>query len=649
MAAVTWNPSAEVVERANVTRLMRQHAIEGYRELVYRSQEEPEWFWPAAIEDLGLDLEPWQQLLDVSAGIEWTRWFLGSRLNVATNCAHRHARDRPNAVAAVFRGEDGARRELTFAELSLEVIRLAEALQRLGVRAGDRVGLYLPQAPEAAIASHACAHIGATQVPIFSGFTAPAVAERLRHSAVKAVLTADASLRRGSVLPHKATLDEALDEAPSVESVLVWRRLGGDCPMSPSRDAFWDEAVAVSPGVLPPAALDAEHPYLIAYTSGTTGKPKGAVHATAGFLVKIAAEVAYHADARSDDHILFATDLGWIMGPWTLVGAGAAGTTIVFMEGAPDSPGPGRLWQLVEEERVSILGLSPTLARGLASRGDEHVTRSDRSCLRTFVTTGEPWNPAPYRWLADVCGEGRVPVINISGGTEVGAAFVSCSPVEPIKECSVGFPSFGMAVDVVDSQGRTLPPGEVGELVCRRPWPGMTRGFLDDPERYLDTYWRTIPGMWVHGDFASRDEDGCWYLHGRSDDTLNLAGKRIGPAELESAAVSHPSLQEAAAVGVPHDVKGEAAWLFCVLRAGAVLTDSLAHEVADCVAAELGRAFRPERVLFVDALPRTRSAKIVRRAIRATAIGADPGDLSSVENPESLVQIAQASSGDRAL
>ncbi len=437
----------------------------------------------------------------------------------------------------------------------------------------------------------------------------------------------------------KESLDEALRSAPCVEHVVVWRRLGGGCPMTRGRDVFWDEAVASSSGRLEPAWVEAEHPYLIAYTSGTTGKPKGAVHVQGGFLVKIASEVAYHANAGTDDRILFATDMGWIMGPWTVVGAGATGTAIVFAEGAPDHPAD-RLWRICEEERVSILGISPTLVRSLVPHGEELVRARDLSSLRAFVTTGEPWNPGPYGWLSEEVGLGRVPIVNISGGTEVGAAFLSCTPVEPIKECSLGFPSPGMAVDVVDADGAAVPAGEVGELVCRRPWPGMTRGFWQDDERYLETYWKRFPGVWVHGDWASVDEDGCWYLHGRSDDTLNIAGKRIGPAELESAAVSVPAVLEAAAVGVPHDVKGEVAWIFCVTSEPR--DDRLAEEIADAVGGALGKAFRPERVVFVPSLPRTRSAKIVRRAVRAAALGADPGDLSSVENPDALAQIASA-------
>jgi acetyl-CoA synthetase len=638
-----WTPSEEARERSNALRLARKLGFEDYAELVRFSAEEPERFWPAAIEDMGLEFSrPWHEVLDESRGPEWATWFVGGRLNLAWNCVHRWARGpRADAAAALWQGEDGVRRSLSYRELSTEVTRLAEALAALGVEYGDRVAIFLPMSPEVAIASHACAHLGAVQVPVFSGFAAPAIAARLQHSEAKVLITADGSLRRGREVPMKELVDEALTESPSVEHVVVWRRLGRAAPMRPGRDLFWDESVADSPGELEPLEVDSEHPYLLTYTSGTTGPPKGVLHVQGGFLVSIAREVCYQADARPEDVIHFVTDMGWIMGPWEVVGGMALGCTIVFAEGAPDWPAADRLWGLVESERVSILGLSPTLVRALIPHGAELVERHDLSSLRVLVTTGEPWNPEPYRWLFEHVGGRRCPIINCSGGTEVGACFLSPTVAAPIKSCSLGGPALGMAMDVVDAEGRSVR-GEVGELVCRKPFPGMTRGFWKDPKRYLDTYWRWLPGVWVHGDWASVDADGYWFLHGRSDDTLNIAGKRVGPAELESAVVAHPMVAEAAAVGVPHEVKGEVAWVFCALVPGAEPSKQLAAELRALAAGALGKAFAPERVLFVSALPKTRSAKIVRRAVRAKALGADPGDLSSLENPETLDEIAEA-------
>ena len=631
-----WVPTVEQLEAANIVRLAQRLGCIDFEALHRVSVDDPERFWRAVRDDLAIPFSrDWDRVLDDSAGIEWTTWFEGARLNLAEACVHRWAAERPAEEAAVWQSEDGSRRSMTWSELSRETTRLAEALAALGIGKGDAVGIFLPMSPEVAIASHACAHLGAIQVPIFSGFAAPAIATRLADAGAKALITADGSLRRGTIVPMKEIADEALAVAPCVEHVVVWRRLGAETPMTAGRDHEWADLVDHAPGTLPPLDVESEAPYLIAYTSGTTGPPKGALHVQGGFLLSIAREAAYQADLRPGDRVLFATDMGWIMGPWTVVGAGAVGATVVYMEGAPDWPAD-RIWQLVESERVTMLGVSPTLVRALIPKGEPDA---DLSSLRAVTTTGEPWNRGPYDWLNEhVCGGGRIPIVNISGGTEVGACFLSVSLMTPTKPCSLGFPALGEDMDVFDDAGRPVR-GEVGELVCKRAWPGMTRGIWGDPDRYLETYWRRFPGVWTHGDWASVDEDGYWFLHGRSDDTLNVAGKRIGPAELESAAVNHPAVAEAAAIGVPHEVKGEVPWLFCVLRPG---KEASTDEVARAVTDELGKAFKPERVLFVSALPKTRSAKIVRRAVRARALGQDPGDLSMLENPEVLEEIARA-------
>jgi acetyl-CoA synthetase len=620
MSDFVWEPTPELVERANLTRLARRLGADGYTELHRISVEEPDRFWPALIDDLGIEFSrPWDAVLDASRGPEWARWFVGGQVNVARVCLHRRASSDAEALVGLY--EDGERDSLTWAEASRQVTQLAEALVELGVEQGDRVAIFMPMCPAVAIASHACAHAGAVQVPIFSGFAAPAIASRLEDSQAKVVICADWSLRRGKRMDMRTTLDEAGRFA--VEHVLEWNR----------ETRSWPELVTKQPGTLPPLEVDSEAPYLLAYTSGTTGKPKGALLVQGGFLVSIARETAYQTDVRAGDRIHFATDMGWIMGPWTVVGGGAAGATIVFAEGAPDWP-DDRLWRLIESERVTMLGCSPTLVRALIPKGEP---TADLSSLHAFCTTGEPWNPDPYMWLFEKVGASRVPIVNISGGTEVGACFLTTVITEPIKPVALGFPALGEDMDVVDGEGNSIR-GEVGELVCRRPWPGMTRGIWGDDERYLDTYWRRFPGIWTHGDWASVDADGYWFLHGRSDDTLNIAGKRIGPAELESAAIASGIVAEAAAVGVPHEVKGEVAWIFCV-PSGDVRDDA---RVAGAVTDALGKAFKPDRIVWVSALPKTRSAKIVRRAVRARALGEDAGDLSTLENPESLDDIADA-------
>jgi acetyl-CoA synthetase len=623
MSGFIWQPSPELVERANVTRLQRRLGAENYHELHRISVEEPDRFWPALIDDLGIEFsQPWTSVIDESRGPEWATWFNGGRVNVARVCLHRFAEQRPNDEAFVGLYEDGTRESLTYAEASTQVTQLAETLVELGVREGDRVAIYMPMSPAVAIAAHACAHIGAVHVPIFSGFASPAIASRLEDSQAKVAIVADWSLRRGKRIDMLETLVEAGTYA--LEHIVQWNR----------ETCSWPQGVTRQAGTLAPAEVDSEAPYLLAYTSGTTGRPKGAKLVTGGFLVSIAREAAYQANIVQGDRVHFATDMGWIMGPWTVVGAGALGATIVFAEGAPDWPSD-RLWKLVESERVTMLGLSPTLVRALIPHGDPHA---NLSTLKAFCTTGEPWNPDPYRWLFEKAGGSTTPIVNISGGTEVGACFLTTVITEPIKPVALGFPALGQDMDVVDPLGRPIRK-QVGELICRRPWPGMTRGVWGDDERYLETYWRRFPGVWTHGDWASVDEDGYWFLHGRSDDTLNIAGKRIGPAELESAAIGSGIVAEAAAIGVPHAVKGEVAWIFCVPKPGEKQND---RAVADAVTDVLGKAFKPERIIWVDALPKTRSAKIVRRAVRARVLGKDPGDLSSLENPESLDAISRA-------
>jgi acetyl-CoA synthetase len=410
---------------------------------------------------------------------------------------------------------------------------------------------------------------------------------------------------------------------------LIWDRLHDG--------RAWTDRMEAEPDSFETLAVESEHPLFIGYTSGTTGRPKGVVHVHGGFLVKIAEEVAYQVDVRPGDVLHWVTDLGWIMGPWEIIGALALGATVLLTEGAPTHPGPDRLWATVERHAVTTLGVSPTLIRALIPSGEEPVRAHDLSSLRVLASTGEPWNPDPYLWLFREVGGARLPIINLSGGTEVGACFLSPLPICDLKPCTLRGPALGMAVDVWGPDGRPVGPGEVGELVCTKPWPAMTRGVWGDPDRYLQTYWGRWPGVWLHGDWATRDEDGFWFLHGRSDDTLSVAGKRLGPAEVESALASHPAVVESAAVGVPDATKGEQIWCFVVVREPAT-----EEELRNIVADHLGKSFAPARVVFVPELPKTRSAKIVRRAIRATATGEDAGDLSSIENPGALDAVRAA-------
>jgi acetyl-CoA synthetase len=636
--SVVWSPTAAYVERANVTRFMRRHGIETYEELVGRSVGDIAWFWDAVVDDLGLPwFTPYERVLDTSDGVAWTRWFVGGTTNVAYACVDVWAERTPDAVALRWEGEDGETRTWSYAELRVETDALAAGLRARGVGAGDTVGLFLPMLPETIAAVMACAKLGAIWVPIFSGFGPDAVAARLADAGARVLLTVDGTRRKGKAVPMKVTADAAVEAAGCVELVVVLPRLAdARAPWNGARDVRWEDVARSPGGPLDAERLDAEHPLFLGYTSGTTGRPKGVLHVHGGFLVKIAEEVAYQVDLHPGEVLHWVTDLGWIMGPWEIIGALALGATALLYDGMPTHPEPGRLWDLVERHRVTTLGVSPTLIRALIPHGTDPVRAHDLTSLRILASTGEPWNPDPYRWLFREVGGERLPIVNLSGGTEVGACFLSPLPICELKPCTLRGPALGMDVDIVDAMGVSVGAGDVGELVCRQPWPAMARGIWGDPERYLDTYWRRFPGVWVHGDWASRDDDGFWFLHGRSDDTLSVAGKRLGPAEVQSALAAHPAVAESAAIGVPDELKGEQIWCVVVLTPGVEPSEGLERELRAIVADHLGASFRPARVGFAPELPRTRSAKIVRRVIRAVATGGDPGDLSSLENPGSL-------------
>jgi acetyl-CoA synthetase len=638
VSAYAWSPSPEWLERAHVTALARTLGVEGYDELLALSTAEPAVFWDAVVRDVGIPFAtPYEQVLDLSDGPAWARWFTGGTLNIAHACVERWADDPAHAgnEAVVWEDEAGEVRSLTYAQLAHVVAQCAEGLESLGIGKGDAVALLMPMAPEVVIAYYAIASLGALVVPIFSGFSASAVASRLEDSRAVALITVDAFTRRGRPVPAKATADEAAGRVAGVRSVIVVRHSGEPVAWHEERDLWWHDLVADRPGARRATPVDSEHPFMLAYTSGTTGRPKGAVHVHGGFLVKILSEGRYTGDFRAGDRIHWMTDIGWIMGPWLLANAHGLGLTALLYDGAPDFPDQGRLWRLAERHRLTFLGVSPTLVRALKQGGDALLEGVDLSALRLFGSTGEPWNPEPWLWLFERVGGSAKPIMNISGGTEIASSFLGSPPYLAHKPCTLGVPILGMAMDVYDAAGRSLR-GEVGELVCTRPWPSMTRGIWGDDERYLETYWSRFPGVWTHGDWASIDEDGDWFLHGRSDDTLNVAGKRIGPAEYESALVGDPAVAEACAVGVPHEVKGEVVWCFCVLAPGSEPGEELRARLRQRCADELGKAFAPAEVRFTTALPKTRSAKIVRRAVRAAVVGEDPGDLSTLEDPSAI-------------
>ena len=637
---IAWKPSAEYIQHSRLKAFMDRHGIPDYPALLTRSTTDLEWFWRAVLDDLSIEFyEPYDRILDTSKGIAWARWCLGGRLNIVHNCLDKWVRTGHAERPAVHReGEEGVTRTLTYLELYHDVNRCANALRELGVAKGDRVALFMPMCPELIVAFFAVIKLGAVILPLFSGYGADAVATRIRDAEASVLITADGFWRRGQAVPMKATADEALANAASVRHVIVVSRLGPDVPVVVGRDHSWTDLVPRQPTECATERTDAEDPLMIIYTSGTTGRPKGAVHTHCGFPIKAAQDLVHCFDVHDGETMYWISDMGWMMGPWEVFGMTLLGGTMVLYDGALDYPQPDRLWSIVERHGVNILGVSPTLIRSLMRFGEAPVKAHDLSSLRILGSTGEPWNPEPWRWCFDVVGGSRLPIINYSGGTEVSGGLVGGNVITPLKPAAFAGPPPGIAADVVDDQGRPVR-NQVGELVVRAPWIGMTRGFWRDPERYEQTYWSRFPGVWVHGDWAAIDEDGLWYILGRSDDTIKIAGKRLGPAEVESVLVEHPAVLEAAAIGVPDDTKGQALTCFCVLRPGHEATPSLAGDLTALVADRLGKPMRPSSVLFVRDLPKTRNAKVMRRVIRATYLGEAPGDLSSLENPQAVEEI----------
>jgi acetyl-CoA synthetase len=640
---IAWRPTPEYVEQSRLKRFMDRQGIVSLAELMRRSTQDLEWFWNAVIEDLDIQFnEPYSKIWDTTSGIPWTRWCVGGKMNIVHNCLDKWIGGATeHRLALRWEREDGRTRLLTYGDLFRDANRLASALRELGLKKGDVVGLYMPMVPEIAVALFAVVKIGALVLPLFSGYGPDALSARLADAEAKAILTCDGFYRRGQIVPMKSVADSAIACVPTIRHTVVWRQLSVEVPWTPGRDHWWHEVTARQPQRADTEPTDAEDPLMIIYTSGTTGKPKGAVHTHCGFPVKAAQDMVHGLDVHESDTVYWVTDMGWMMGPWELFGATLLGATMLFYDGAVDYPGPDRLWSLVERHHVTILGVSPTLVRALMRHGDEPVTGHRLSTLRILASTGEPWNPEPWRWLFETVGRKRLPIINYSGGTEVSGGIVMGNVLTPIKPCSFAGPLPGMAADVIDDQGRSVR-NQVGELVVRQPWIGMTRGFWKDPERYIQTYWSRFPDVWVHGDWAAIDNDGLWYILGRSDDTLKVAGKRIGPAEIESILVSHPAVSEAAAIGIPDPIRGEVIVCFCVLNPAQQGDPALAEELKQTVALALGKPLKPELVQFVSDLPKTRNAKVMRRVVRAAYLKQDAGDLSALENPASVEEIRRA-------
>jgi acetyl-CoA synthetase len=646
---VVYEPPEGYVEGTNAYEFAREHGYDSLDELIQASADDVEWFWDALPEHLGVEwYEPYDAVRDASEGPQFTEWYPGGSINVAHNTVDRWAElDAPerNRVAITWEGEDGKVRETTYHELARQSNKVANCLRERGIEKGDTVGLYMPMVPEVAAIMYGIFKTGAIAVPIFSGFGVDATATRLEDPEVDLLFTADGFYRRGSEVGLKEPADEAIEDADTeVGSVVVYRRFAdSDPPMTDGRDEFWDDAVGSQDDAFDTVETDAQDPCMLLYSSGTTGKPKGIVHTHAGAQMQAAKEIYFGFDHDDADRFFWVSDIGWMMGPWTLIGNHTFAGNIFMYEGAPDHPEPDRFWEMIDRHDLTVFGISPTAIRALRKQGDEWIEGHDLSSLRLLGSTGEPWDPESWMWFHENVGNGECPIINISGGTEIFGCFLMPLPGQPLKPCTLGSPGLGMDIDIVNAKGESIRDShERGYLVARDSCPSMTKSLWSGDERYLDEYWARFDDMWDHGDWAQEDEDGFWFLHGRADDALNVAGRKVGPAEVEGALIDHDAVNAAAAIGVPDDTTGTAVVTFVQLEAGYEESDELREALRDQVGEELGKPFRPRELLFVDDFPMTQSGKIVRRVIQATHVGEDLGDLSSIENPDAIEEIEQA-------
>ena len=727
---IAWTPTPEVIERAQLTKFMRQVGVSTWEELYKYSIDDVEKFTGEVLKFLDIKFDPpYGKLLDLSNGIEFPNWLARSvppaaavgdvsldkappataggtdvahaGLNITQMCLDRWQTDEMKAQPAViWEAETGEPEVYTYQELFEETEEVAEGLRQLGIEKGDAVGIHLPMLFETVVALLAINRIGAIAVPVFSGYGVEAIASRLNAVGAKALFTCEGFKRRGKVFDAYGVAQEAVQHCPALENVLVVERSDGD-EWEPDERVINDEgaifynelidlAYESEDDIWPAEPTSAEDPLIILYTSGTTGKPKGIAHTHASFPIKAAQDMAFGTDVGKDTRICWYTDIGWMMGPWLIYGALINGATICLYDGAPDYPTADRMWEFCAKHKVEVLGIAPTLVRALAAAeesvppaiavgdvaaeeappatagGTDRVKppheRHDLSFLRAFASTGEPWNPAPWWWLFEKVGDSKLPIINYSGGTEISGGILMGNPLLPQKPCSFPAPCLGMDVDILNEEGQPVGPNEVGELVIKQPWIGMARGFWQERERYLDTYWRRFENTWVHGDWAMRDNDGHWFILGRSDDTLKVAGKRVGPAEVESILVAHPLVAEAAVIGVPDEAKGTAMVAFVVLSTRPQASLSAApmsetqtalqeqesgwepafrQELKALVAKDMGKPLAPSKIHFVSALPKTRNAKVMRRVLRSAYLGEDPGDLSALENPQAVTEIGE--------
>ncbi|MFT0800916.1 AMP-binding protein [Bacillus swezeyi] len=639
-----WRPDPEFVKTTRLYQWMKTLGFSDYDDFLKATTDDIAWFWEEAEKALGISwYKRYSTTLNVNQGIKWPKWFEGGRLNAVYNAIEKWSVQKETAdnTAIIWESEDGKTEYISFSSLNQSISRAAAGFKKHGISKGDVIAIYMPMIPETVIAMLAAAKIGAVFSPIFSGYGAHAAAARLRAAEAKILVTADAFLRRGKVISMKKEADKAADESPSVQKVAVCRLRDSDTSWNETRDIAWDELIKHEP-LQKTEEMESSDPIMLLYTSGTTGQPKGAVHTHAGFPLKAAFDAGFGMDVKQGDTFFWYTDMGWMMGPLLLFGGLINGAAILLYDGAPDYPGPDRLWELISRHGVTHLGISPTLIRSMMQHGEDFQQEYDLSSLRVIGSTGEPWNYDPWMWLFRHVGKGKVPIFNYSGGTEIAGGILGNVLLRPISPMTFNSPLPGMAAKVFNEEGAEII-NEVGELVLTKPWVGMTSGFWKEPDRYENTYWSRWTDVWVHGDWAKKDEKGYWTISGRSDDVINAAGKRIGPAEIESVLVGHPAVAEAGVIGVPDEIKGEAVVCFAVLTQAEPPSDTLKDDLLKLACNAIGKAIKPKTVYFVSGLPKTRNAKVMRRLIKAAYLNEPSGDLSALENPEVYDEIARLS------
>jgi acetyl-CoA synthetase len=641
-----WTPPSELVAVSNLTAFLRVTGQKDYDDLASKAEADPAWLMQEVFKFCNVRFyRGYDQMLDVSGGQPWARWCVGGTTNIVLNCLDKH---RDTAVwdqtFLVWEGEDKhERRSLSYREFDRDVAQLAQGLRGIGIGRGDVVAIYMPNLPETFVAFFAILKLGAIVMPLFSGFGHAPIQTRLNHGEAKAVITANGTWRRGAPAPLKSVLDVALEASPTVEHVIVTRRdgLAIDTPMQKGRDLWWEDAVAGKDAVIETAEMQAEDPAILLYTSGTTGEPKGCVWTHIGFIGSmVTRDMIICGDFKSSDRFFFFSDMGWMVGAMCACIPSFAGGSLLIAEGTPDYPDTGRFWRLIAEHGVTYLGVSPTIVRSLMRYGLE-VESYDLSSLRMTASGGEAWTAAPWLWFFEHVCKKKIPIINISGGTEVGGCIFTGTPNHPMNPGSFSRPALGVGADIVDLSGERVPDGTVGELVLRHSSIGLTKSLWKADARYIESYWSTLPGLWVHGDFAMRGEDGLYYILGRSDDTIKISGKRTGPAELEGILIATGKLAEAAVFGIPHPIKGSAIVCACVPMPGVEGDRSLEAQLSSAIVAGMGTSYRPETILFVDDLPRTRNLKIMRRVLRAVFEDKDPGDISALANPEAVDRLRE--------